>query len=175
MTPNSSSSSYITPEDFLILHDYRLFAQLIKDDNVMATEAETLASPKLAAALLGASGEVEVELVASQRYSVSDLQATNGASKQYLISIIADIAAYNLFGRRDGPGPPELVTMKYAEAREKLEKLRNGQVVLAFTQAEQAGVVTNEYMSKPELSELNLFSRSCQRSLGDRNAFRRGY
>ena len=172
-TPDSSQSSFITVAQFLNRKDWRAVAQLCMDDGTQATEASLATNQNLLTILMEASGEVESSLVASNRYSVADLQAVNGVSQTYLQGIVADIAMYKCFGRRDAPGPPETVMQQYAEALTKIENLRNGTTVLSFIENKEAGVATNEYMQVPDLLNLNLFSNSCSRSLGNRNAFRR--
>lgn len=174
MTPNGSLTSYISNEEFLTRKDWRTVGQLVNDDGTQMSHANLLTSTVLQTILEESSGEVESALVASARYSAQDLQSTNGVSREYLKGIIADIAMWRLFGRRPAPGPPETATLLNEEAWKKIEKLSNGEVVLSFQQVQEAGVPTNEFMTTPELKELNLFSDSCGRSLGIRNSFRRG-
>lgn len=174
MTPNSSETSYITVEQFLNRKDWRTVAQLVMDDGSQAAKEDLPTNENLLTILMGSSGEIESYLVASGRYSAEDLQAANGISQRYLQDIVADIAMWNLFCRRDAPGPPETVTLKKEDAWKKLGQLASGETVLTFQQVVDASVPTNEYLNNQDLKNLNLFSDSCRRALGVRNAFRRG-
>lgn len=173
-TPSSSQTSFITTAQFLNRKDWRAVAQLVMDDGTQATEGSLASNANLEAILMESSGEVESALVASLRYTSADLQAVNGISSSYLQGIVADIAMWNLFGRRPAQEPPEMVTMKKDDAWRRIDSLRNGETILAFVEVQEAGVPINEYMTPLSLNNNNLFSHSCERSLGIRNAYRRG-
>lgn len=175
MTPNSSQISFCTPEQFLLLNDWRFVAQLIMDDGSQATHAAVLTSPELAYILLCASGDVESALVSGGRYKSSDLQAANGASQAFLQKIVADIACCYLFDRRRAQDPPELVLRGCERAWEKVDKLISGELTLAFQEVQDAGVVDNEYMFAPDIINQNLFTTACKRSLGTRQGMLRPY
>lgn len=175
LTPSSSDSSYITPAEFLKLKDWRTVAQLVMDDGTQTTEADLATNANLAAILMASSGEVESALVASSRYSAADLQQSNGVAKSYLQAIIADIAIWNLFSRRPAMLPPETVVEGKDRAWMRINKLQTGEGILPFTEVQEAGLPTSEFMSQADLKRLNLFSDNCRRSLGIRNQFRRGF
>lgn len=173
-TPNSSTSSYITVDQFIMRHDYNAVAMLSVDDGSKPTQAELETNANLLQILMDASGMVEVALMTNERYSTVDLSAPNGVSQAYMQSIISDIAMYKLYCRRDAPGPPETVISNYNEALRKIDQLRTGDVVLSFAESQAAGIPTDEFMQIGDLFRDNLFSTACRRTLGIRNAFRRG-
>jgi hypothetical protein len=167
LTPNSSSTSYLSAVTFLQLRDVLTTGDLTRDDGVQNTASELVTDPILALVLQVASGQVEAACVAGQRYMPADLQAlvaAGGNGAAYLWSIIADIAAFELAKRRwrfSGD-----VAKSYERATKLLDSLRSGENVLPFLEAEKAGDADTTYFDPSDVNRLGLVS-SQTRIFGD--------
>jgi len=174
-TPNSSSVSYLTVDEFLEFKDKRAVGQLVNDDGDQLSPSQLQDDPNLTKILLAASGRVEASLFAADLYSAEDIASPNGASKAFIQDIVARLAMYMLYGRRDAPEPPATVVAGYQEAVDQLANLANGSLILAFAQTEAAGLVINEFLTAQQIINLNQVSFACRRGLGLPNSIRRVY
>ncbi len=174
MNVNSSSTSFCLPSQFVLIFDYRSFAQLSSDNDVPLTQSAFEASAILAAKLQIASGKVEMAATRGARYDpIIDLQAlaagvppTNGAWA--LAELVAGIAAFELYGRRY-EAMPEYMQKKVDEANVMLEALENGEVIFPFTQAQQAGLLTDYIETPQDVDNRNLPSLVAQNLFGRRD------
>lgn len=157
LTPNSSANPYCSPAQYQNFVDVRLTGQLVRDDGTIATASELLSDPVLAAHLAAASGEVEAAALYGGRYLPSDLQALNGVSAQWLAKLVANLAFGSMMQRRgyDLQKYPQVV-----DALAQLEKIRAGDVILAFAEIEQAGVAASRYRTLAEIESARLLTRS---------------
>lgn len=156
MTVNSSFASFCTPAQFVLVFDYRSFAQLSADNDIPLSESAFLASPILSAKLQIASGKVEMAATRGARYDpIKDLQklvlpvagqVSNGGWA--LIEIVASITAFELFGRRY-ESMTQYMQSKVEEANILLQALENGEKIFPFTEAQQAGLLA-EHRETPQ-------------------------
>ncbi len=178
MTVNSSLGSFCTPAQFVLVFDYRSFAQLSADNDVPLTEAAFLASTILAAKLQIASGKVEMAATRGARYDpILDLQVlvlpvagqiSNGGWA--LIEMVASITAFEMFGRRY-EAMTEYMQGKVDEANVLLTALENGEKIFPFAEAQQAGLLAEhletpvdvEAQMLPTFIAENLFGRRSNR------------
>src|SRR5262245_57392173 len=150
----SGAAPYATVDDFLLRWDERTVARLLSIDGTALSHAQILASPKLAAFLKEASGEVEAGCLAGERYTVADLVAlagTNGGAE--LSGLVCDLAMWRLWDHRpDRQGkPPE----RALNARKKLDRLRAGDLIFPLAGAADAGVLDHEYRSEADILQMN--------------------
>lgn len=171
MTPNSSSTPYITVNDFLARNDFRDVGQLVNDDNTQSTPSQLQTNPNLAVALAEASGELESACLSSQKYAVADLQNLNGMSLEYMKSILSAIVIYRLYQRRHGPQPSDFVVNSYMKAMDALNQLRSGVAIFSFSEVEAAGNPITQFMTPADWAGLNLLSWRWPRSFGIRNTY----
>ena len=174
-SPNSNSTSYLSVEDFLKFHDKRAVGQLANDDGTQLSPSELASDPNLEIILMAASGQVESALFAAELYSAEDIASPNGNSKAFIQDIVARLAMYKLFQRRDAPEPPATVVAGYQEAVDQLQQLSSGNLILSFVQMEAAGLTINHFLTQQEIINLNQLTWNCRRGLGIPNALRRGY
>lgn len=180
MNPDSSPTPYLQVSDVLARLDWRPIAGLVNDFPGSATEPtpvtynDLLTNVNLIAIIQSACGELESAVLRSEMYQVSDLQALNGVSQQYLFTIISDIVAYGCYTRRMGPAPSEMVINNYNRAMKALEDLSNGTRIFSFQQTAQAGLpVTYQFNPYDLAVNQNLVSAKWERSFGRRNDIRR--
>jgi hypothetical protein len=181
MTPNSSLSSFCTPAQFVLVFDYRSFAQLGADNDVPLTESALLISPILAAKLQIASGKLEMAATRGARYDpINDLQVlvtpVNGQISNggwALIEMVASMTAFEMYGRRY-EAMPEYMQSKVDETNVLMEALENGEKIFPFTEAQQAGLLTDyvenaidvDNRNMPTLIAQNFFGRRANRING---------
>lgn len=92
----------------------------------------------MAAALLRASGEVELSCFRGGRYTPTDLADLTGASEAALKGLVCDLAFYHLANRRI-PNASEMAG--YKEAQELLKALRDGEIIFGLQESADAGVM----------------------------------
>jgi hypothetical protein len=160
LTPNSSTVAYATPAEFIALKDFRIVGQLVRDDNTAATPTELLTDSRLALALLVASGEVEMACVEGGRYAPSDLiaLATTASAGAAILQGIVTAIAYQWLRARRGVNEPALP--EYTDALALLEKLRNGQAIFPFLEAEAAGLPKTVKLTQQDFLNQNLVSNN---------------
>ena len=155
MQPISSQTAYITPADFLARKDQRSVGQYCSfDGQDVLTYAELVGPPvnvTLAAALNTASGALESAVLTSQHYAVTDLQALDGMSLEYMKTILSDIAMYEIVCNRPTNNPPETVSQKYQLALQALQDLSDGKRIFAFQETADAGL--------PKVQRISPFTR----------------
>lgn len=128
--------------------DTRILKDLVSDADTPATTL--VGDPILGKLLKTASGKVETAFLMGGKYTAVDLQAladstTNG--REFLADLVCALAYGLLIRRRgdaDGEIPPEVV-----EANQILNAAVEGKLVLPFTEATAAGVMSN-YRETPE-------------------------
>ncbi len=135
--------------------DAREIGDLCSDDDVQVSRIDLLTNPNLQAMLDDASGEIEVSLMAGNRYTAADLAALTGNSAKFLVRICCDIAFYNLLCRRPLGKTEERKT--YAEiAREHLKMLKSGDEIFDIEAIKAAGIASVSGLTSAEYDQLNL-------------------
>lgn len=164
-TPNSNSTSYLTPTLFLQYMDGRSVADLVSDADVAVSTSSLTSNAIVQLALDTASGMVESACVQSSRYSPEDLAALTGVSQKYFYSLIARLAMCFLWERR----PTENTKPGFYDATQKeLEQVRHGERVFSFTETADAGTMEMSDFSEQDLQTLGLSSLRAARLFGIR-------
>ena len=178
MTPESTNVPYITPADFLARKDANSISQYVCDTPntpIPSSQLPTIlyTNTNLLVALNSACGELESACLRGQAYAVSDLQSLQGASLDYMKTILSDIATYRIMTRRLGPAPPETVVQAYNEAMASLDALSRGERIFSFQQSAQAGVAATVPMPQFQGFANNLISARWGAFFGLRQSERR--
>ena len=173
MTINSSASAYCTGAQFVIIFDWRPFAQLASDTDVpLASSAALQSSTILADWLQIAAGDIEMAATVGARYDPTDLAALIVApitnSGWSLIGMNAALAAAGMFGRRL-EGLPEFIVRKIEEADSKLSALEEGTGIFGFQEVQQAGIIKDYKETADDVIKRNLPSYRARRCLGKRD------
>jgi hypothetical protein len=155
-TPNSASEPYCTPANFLVYHDWKLVASLVRDDESdLPTKADLLddgtdAGEMVVAFLMAASGELESACQVAARYSPADLAALTGAGAARLSKLVADLAFWRLSQRRQPNAADPKNVPGAVQALEDLDRLRDGERIFPFVESADAGLPS---VSDPDLSQ----------------------
>jgi phage gp36-like protein len=164
-TPVSSGTAYASANDLMAYHDARQIGDWCEDGGAILSPASIATDANVAAALLRASGEVEMACFAGGRYAPSDLQALTGASQAALKGLVCDLAFWHL-GKRRVPDPSKIAG--YKEAREMLDALREGKLIFGLQEAADAGVMEVVDIKRNSDGELQRPSDIAQRLFGQR-------
>ena len=176
-TPFTSATPYASPQDFLNRYDVRTVGQLLNDSDTSPalTQAQVLASAKLNALLMEASGDLEAAVIRGQRYTPTDLAtivSNAGVAKEWVVGLICAITAGKLCDRRfdrQEPPPPA------KRADEILELLGQGQRIIPTQESAAAGFQIPQ-LAPPLPSGPCLVIEVARRYLGplERTSFRPG-
>lgn len=172
MTVNSGAAAYCTGAQFVVIFDWRAFAQLASDTDVPLASSSALQSSAILADWLQiAAGDIEMAATVGARYDPADLAKLVVApitnSGWSLISMNAALAAAGMFGRRL-EGLPDFIVKKIEEADAKLMALEEGTGIFGFAETQQAGLTT-EYRETPaDVARRNLPSYIARRCFGTR-------
>jgi hypothetical protein len=174
MTVNSATASYATPAQFVVIFDYRTFAQLASDtDTPLSSSALLQSSPVTAAMLQIAAGLIEMAATVSARYDPTDLTALATGSPLMnggyaLIQMNCALAAAEFFKRRF-EAIPEAIAKVIEEAQDKLAALEAGTAIFSFSQTQQAGLITDYKETAQDVEARNLPSFVARRCFGRRD------
>ncbi len=136
-TPVSSATSYASPADLLTVYSAAKIGGWAANSGAPAVKAPDIPTdPNVLAALLRASGEVEMACFRGGRYSPTDLATLTGASAAALKGLVCDLAYYHLAGRII-PHPEEQT--QYKRATELLQALNDGAIIFGLQEAANAG------------------------------------
>jgi hypothetical protein len=123
---DSSTISYAGAADLLNAYDARQVGDFVKDDNTRASASALLTDGIVDAALLRASGDVEMAALAREAYTAEELAALEGAALAALKGLVCDIAFWHLKKRRQRGLKLSDVS---GDAAEQLERLRKGELI----------------------------------------------
>lgn len=152
-TVDTSATGYCTAAQFLETFDQRTIARLVSNTGVEVSVGSLATNAVLARALLAVSGRVEAACLAGQRYTPADLAALTGASAAYLAELVATLAMGRLILFR--PGLDIELPPSYQEALADLESLRHGELIFAFTEVENAGVMDFQTVTPTDVQTRN--------------------
>lgn len=176
VTPASGSTSYASPDDFVIRFDWRSASQLLSDTETALTQAQVLASTRLLTLLKEASGEVESATLVSNRYvinaSQNDLDDLTGNSEQFLVGLVCTLAAAKLYERR-----PDLmagIAPRVEAAREQLNLLRQGERIFGTVEHAEAGLPDHHQETIQNEEDRKGLNTMVERLWGQRGWRRRG-
>lgn len=164
-TPISSTVSYATSADLQARKDLRQIEDFILDNGTRATAAQAANSPNVTAALMDASGMIEMSCIRGEKYTVSDLQSLNGAGKNILVKLCVELAWWCLTSRRLSKQqlPPEALW-----AFSVLDDLSSGAKIFPLAAQAEAGIPNEGIMQNSDWNYLNLASQQARRFLGVR-------
>lgn len=169
-TVSSGEDAYLTAAEFLARVDERVVGQWLSDTGTALTEAQMLASAKLAQALKGASGELESACLIGERYSADDLAAladsdTNSAA--LLKDVVAGLSLARVWQRRPRTNNDPYPTQ--AQWSQQLsEQLRNGVRIFGLAESAEAGRMDVSTITPEEVAARRLISTSARRFFGRR-------
>lgn len=132
--------AFATAQDMLDRVDSRWLRGFVLDDGTLATEAEFLASGRVAAALEDAAGIIVAHTLQGGRYTTDQLEALTGPSLGLLVRMNVDLAAALLAETRQVPLKDVEETIPgYGRAMALLSQLQLGNVVFNVEEAIDAG------------------------------------
>lgn len=173
-TPQSTGTSYLSPEDFLTRTDARTVGQLCSDvEGTVVSPTALLTDPNLKACLMDASGELESAAMMGGKYTMSDLTAlvaSGSAAAGTLYRIIRDITLAYLRDRRPDQGHaiPDGVERSMIRSQAMLEQLAQGVRIFGFVETMQAGVMDENILTAAEVTNRNGLVVQAQRYFGIR-------
>jgi hypothetical protein len=155
--------SFATPAQFFLRYDYRWVAKQILDNNSAASLAEmlnpnTVGGGIIATFIAEESEEVMSAAAVGDRYNTqtnpllppiaNDLAIYGG---QKLVGLVCDLVLGRVLKRRARAAKDDLaLTMAYAEAKEKLEQLRQGERIFFMVPGvPEAGLPSTQNLAPP--------------------------
>ena len=165
-TPISSSIAYASPADMIARVDQRQLFDFTQDDGTRCPDADTFsASPKVSAALLDASGMVDMYALKGNKYSAEDLQSLQGTGRAILVKLVVELAYWNLSGRRfqKKEMPPETLW-----AFSVLDDLARGAKIFPLADQANAGNPQDGFMTQNQWATLAPAMFQSQRLWGRR-------
>ena len=144
--------AYATPADLVTRYDAALLGDLAGDGQ----PADPLTSPRIAAALDDASGEVDAAARVGGRYSPQDLAALDGTDKAFLVSLVCRIALLRLIATRIqtiGEGAHEALRR---DVTETLAAIRRGELLFGTPPVSRAVTPAVDGPTALEYNRLNL-------------------
>lgn len=168
--PISTSVAYASAADLIARHDFRQLGDVMNDDGTrMTSEAAFAASSKTTAALLDASGMVEMYTIRGNKYSVSDLQSLTGAGRNLLIKLVVELAWWALFSRRQSR---QQMSPEAMWAFSVLDDLASGAKIFPLVDQADAGNPLNGVMTSADWQYNNFATNQASRYYGVRAKYR---
>lgn len=133
-------TAYATGADLIARYDVDLIGDLATDDRETLDRDLVADSVKVTTALLDASGEVEVALMAGKRYTVDQLQTLPGNGANHLKQIVCGLAMAALYRRRPEAAKREHIEDLTADARSAIKALRRGENIFGLAEHLSASV-----------------------------------
>jgi phage gp36-like protein len=155
-------AAYASGSDLTVRYDIDLVGDLATDDRATLNRANVPGHPAVAAALLDASGEIDVALQAGGRYTPAQLASLTGNSAYHLKRIACDIAMALLFRRRPSIRPDIAETL-LKQSTEHLDRLREGENVFGIPEVIEAGTLELATASTVQVEALNLIPERMSR------------
>lgn len=168
-TPIGDTDPYATPQDVIAQCDVRTLGDFLSDTGDRLTPDEVADSDLLWSLLAQASGEVESALMVGGKYTLADLQALTGNSRQLLVNIVVGLALENVFDRRPDRQQPQVHGRKVERARERLQQLRQGERIFALQEQADAGRPDHEVETPAVVEARNLNTFIGRRFFGRRS------
>lgn len=157
--------AYATPSDLVARYDARRIGDFVSDNGVRVTEADLSLDDKVLTALESASGEVEVALMQGARYSVDDLATLQGSSREFLKSLVCDIAFCRLYERRGWSDDDAAPDLTFKRSQESLARLRKGENVFNIAEHVDAGLPSmTSTASRPQVLRPNMMTDTARGS-----------
>lgn len=148
LTPNSSSTSYLSVTEFLKRADSNLVGQLVSDDGTQVTATNLQTNANLLAILSDVSAIFESAALVGGRYNPSDLNtlvSSNTVGASLILRILSDLAI-GLLRQRRGMNEDSPYS-GFVQASAFLDSLRKGETILPFLETQEAGQADDTYMT----------------------------
>lgn len=153
VTINTNATTLLPVSEFLKRADWRNVGDLVSDAGTRGTQASLTSDANLAAALLGATGEMEATCSAGNRYQPADLAALTGATLAYLYDLLATMTLVRLVRRR--PDLKRPIPEEYEAVKKTLAALREGEWVFGTQEAMSAGNVSEAVETPSQVEQRN--------------------
>ena len=164
-SPNSAGAPYASVQDWQNIKDVRFLEQIASDADAPVTAANLPSNPRLNQLLMIASGQVEASCAVGQRYQPQDLQDLTGASQQFLVWLVIELATGLAFLARPSFGPPPAT---FQVAQNLLHELSTGALVFGLTEIMKAGSTEVYVDSAADINALDLPTVQAQNLFGIR-------
>jgi phage gp36-like protein len=148
-------AAYATGLDLIARCDVDQIGDLATDDREPLDRDAVATHPNVLAALLDASGEIDVALLVGGRYTPDQLAALTGNTMNHLIRITCSLAIALLCERRPSRVSAEEAEAYRKTARAHLDALRRGENVFGIPAVLESGVIDTVAISAMELESLN--------------------
>lgn len=174
LTPAGALTPYCTVTDITNRADVRTLGDYLSDTGTRLTPAEVTTSGTsgvLYALMQEASGEFESRMMRGKRYQAADVaalltQAGNGA--QLVAGIVAGWALLLVWQRRPTRFAADDMPLHARIAGEKMEALSDGEAILPFLEAEQAGLEAHHIEDETDVVQRNGAATIARRFYGTR-------
>ncbi|MCC7334445.1 MAG: DUF1320 family protein [Pirellulaceae bacterium] len=149
-------AAYATGDELVQRYDVDQLGDLATDDREELDRVAVPTHPNILAALLDASGEIDVSLLSGGRYQPSQLTTLTGNTRNHLIRITCAIAMSLMCERR-----PDRINLDMAESYRKtakghLEQLRRGDNVFGIPEVIDSGSIDVVTVESVSIENLNL-------------------
>jgi hypothetical protein len=166
-TVDTSAATLCPVLAFLDRVDHRTVGDLASDDGERIPAGSLPSHPTVLACLLDASGQVEQACQVGKRYSPADLAALTGVGRAGLYRLVTRLAMLLLFERR--PDRELKVPEVVRQALDDLQKLRDGELLFPFVEAQDAGLPTAEIETAEQVEARGGIVQASSRLFGRRN------
>lgn len=158
---------YATAEELLARCREELVARLAVDDGAPITRQELLVHPHVLRALEDASAEVDAALATGGRYPPEELAHLTGSPAAMLSRITCGLAVGCLLARSGGHDQAMYATY-IRVAREYLERLQQGEAILALPEHQAAGLTDVDGPTALDLAALDRLPQRTRRYYPER-------
>lgn len=165
-TPISGTDPYCDGAAFLIRYDWRTVADCLSDDNEPLAEAAVPTNTKLLSILRECSGKLEAAAMMGGKYTPEDLGLLTGNMAQWLASIVADMAAPRVLGRRFVEFPDYAERLKEAEG--VLVALSKGELLFGLQENIDAGLLDSEVETPQQVEDRQMITYQSRAFFGRR-------
>lgn len=167
MTPASTTTPYVTAEQFFTYYAYQLAGDMLRatpesprPSYLAMLDQTNPAGEKLYTFLLYGAGEIESVCLIAKRYQAADLQALTGASAEFLRALNAARSMWAMYRRlKPGTARPEDVP-GCKESMEVMKALRDGEMIFGFLETQEAGLPTVNQAQPQQLLTPNVVARA---------------
>lgn len=167
MTPKSSSTPYVTAEQFFEFYGWQLAADMLRNtpesprpSYLALLDQSNPAGAKLYRFLSKGAGEIEAHCLIAGKYNPDDLAALTGMSQVLLQALNSARAMWGIYQRLK-PGSARMEDCPGAkESHEMLMELRDGKTIFGFEEVQAAGLPSVNPPAPASLLTPNAVSRA---------------
>lgn len=147
-------------------YDIRTVADCLSDDDAPIDDSLVPTNTKLLAILRECSGKVEAASMLGGKYTPEDLGDLTGNMAQWLASIVADLAAPRVLGRRFVEFPDFHERLKEAEG--VLVALSEGKLIFGLQENIDAGILDSEVETPQQVEDRQMITWQARSFFGRR-------